>query len=121
MLHHPLKVLIVGAGTGGLCLAQGLAADHIDVEVFERDKTPVDRQQGYRLSLSATGNQALRACLPDPPLRQAARERRPAKPRRDVPRSSLAALARHRLAPIRSERHRARDASKPPCATTPPG
>jgi 2-polyprenyl-6-methoxyphenol hydroxylase-like FAD-dependent oxidoreductase len=66
MLHHPLKVLIVGAGTGGLCLAQGLTVDHIDVEVFERDETPADRQQGYRLSLSATGNRALRACLPAP-------------------------------------------------------
>jgi 2-polyprenyl-6-methoxyphenol hydroxylase-like FAD-dependent oxidoreductase len=66
LLHQPLKVLIVGAGTGGLCLAQGLTVDHIDVEVFERDKTPVDRQQGYRLSLSATGHRALRACLPDP-------------------------------------------------------
>jgi len=65
MMHHPLKVLIVGAGTGGLCLAQGLTVDHVDVEVFERDETPADRQQGYRLSLSATGNRALRACLPD--------------------------------------------------------
>ena len=29
-----LKVMIVGAGTGGLCLAQGLKADGIAVQVF---------------------------------------------------------------------------------------
>jgi cation diffusion facilitator CzcD-associated flavoprotein CzcO len=42
-----LKVMIVGAGTGGLCLAQGLNADGIAVEVFERDYSPTDRLQGY--------------------------------------------------------------------------
>ena len=65
MMHHRLKVMIVGAGTGGLCLAHGLKSDDVDVTVFERDATPSDRQQGYRLSLSATGNRALKACLPD--------------------------------------------------------
>src|SRR5215813_13442503 len=65
MMHHPLKVMIVGAGTGGLCLAHGLKSDNVDVTVFERDDTPSDRQQGYRLSLSATGNRALKACVPD--------------------------------------------------------
>src|SRR5262245_19281125 len=65
MAHH-LKVLIIGAGTGGLCLAQGLKKDGVAVEVFERDHTPTDRLQGYRLSLNATGNRALRECLPDP-------------------------------------------------------
>ena len=29
-----LKVMIVGAGAGGLCLAQGLKADGIAVQVF---------------------------------------------------------------------------------------
>jgi len=38
-----LKVMIVGAGTGGLCLAQGLKTDGIAVEVFERDYSPTDR------------------------------------------------------------------------------
>jgi 2-polyprenyl-6-methoxyphenol hydroxylase-like FAD-dependent oxidoreductase len=60
-----LKVMIVGAGTGGLCLAQGLKKDGVAAEVFERDHTPTDRLQGYRLSLSATGNRALKACLPN--------------------------------------------------------
>jgi 2-polyprenyl-6-methoxyphenol hydroxylase-like FAD-dependent oxidoreductase len=59
-----LKVLIVGAGTGGLCLAHGLRAVGIDVRVFERDRTPTDRQQGYRLTINAGGARALESCLP---------------------------------------------------------
>jgi len=58
------RVMIIGAGTGGLCLAQGLRASGIDVRVFERDRTPTDRLQGYRLNISTTGNRALAACLP---------------------------------------------------------
>jgi 2-polyprenyl-6-methoxyphenol hydroxylase-like FAD-dependent oxidoreductase len=64
MRRDGLKVRIIGAGTGGLCLAQGLKNDHIDVEVYERDHSPSDRLQGYRLSISATGRRALKACLP---------------------------------------------------------
>ena len=60
-----LKVCIIGAGTGGLCLAQGLKQDRIEVEVYERDHSPSDRLQGYRLSISATGRRALQACLPE--------------------------------------------------------
>jgi 2-polyprenyl-6-methoxyphenol hydroxylase-like FAD-dependent oxidoreductase len=63
-MHRNLEVLIIGAGTGGLCLAHGLLASGLNVRVFERDRTPVDRLQGYRLHISATGNQALKACLP---------------------------------------------------------
>ena len=59
-----LKVCIIGAGTGGLCLAQGLKQDGVEVEVFERDRTPTDRLKGYRLSINATGRRALRECLP---------------------------------------------------------
>ncbi|MBN9511289.1 MAG: FAD-dependent monooxygenase [Alphaproteobacteria bacterium] len=61
---RPLKVLIIGAGTGGLCLAHGLRSVGVAVRVFERDHTPTDRIQGYRLNISATGNRALKACLP---------------------------------------------------------
>jgi 2-polyprenyl-6-methoxyphenol hydroxylase-like FAD-dependent oxidoreductase len=43
--------MIVGAGTGGLCLAQGLKLNNISVELFERDYSPTDRLQGYRLSI----------------------------------------------------------------------
>jgi salicylate hydroxylase len=60
-----LRVRIIGAGTGGLCLAQGLKQDHVDVEVYERDHSPSDRLQGYRLSISATGRRALNSCLPE--------------------------------------------------------
>jgi 2-polyprenyl-6-methoxyphenol hydroxylase-like FAD-dependent oxidoreductase len=64
MRRHGLKVRIIGAGTGGLCLAQGLKKDHVEVEVYERDRSPSDRLQGYRLSISETGRRALKACLP---------------------------------------------------------
>ena len=60
-----LKVRIIGAGTGGLCLAQGLRRDNVEVELYERDHSPSDRLQGYRLSISAAGRHALRACLPE--------------------------------------------------------
>jgi 2-polyprenyl-6-methoxyphenol hydroxylase-like FAD-dependent oxidoreductase len=58
------RVVIIGAGTGGLCLAHGLRSNGMDVKIFERDQTPEDRLQGYRLNISATGNRALAACLP---------------------------------------------------------
>jgi 2-polyprenyl-6-methoxyphenol hydroxylase-like FAD-dependent oxidoreductase len=64
MHRRGLRVRIIGAGTGGLCLAQGLKRDEVEVELFERDRTPTDRQQGYRLSINATGRRALRTCLP---------------------------------------------------------
>jgi 2-polyprenyl-6-methoxyphenol hydroxylase-like FAD-dependent oxidoreductase len=54
-MNNNLEVLIIGAGTGGLCLAHGLVASDLKV----RDQTPTDRLQGYRLHISATGNRAL--------------------------------------------------------------
>jgi len=59
-------VLVIGAGIGGLCLAQGLAKAGISVEVFERDRTRDDRLQGYRLHIDPRGSRALHACLPPP-------------------------------------------------------
>ncbi|MBV8224596.1 MAG: FAD-dependent monooxygenase [Verrucomicrobia bacterium] len=70
MKSNPLKVMIVGAGTGGLCLAQGLKSEGIPVEIFEREHSPSDRQAGYRLSISPTGNRALKECLPDSVFRK---------------------------------------------------
>ncbi len=58
------QVTIVGAGTGGLCLAQGLKAAGIPFHVYERDRTATDRAQGYRLTIDANGARALHSCLP---------------------------------------------------------
>ena len=57
-----MKVAVVGAGIGGLCLAHGLLRAGADVTVYERDETLDSRGQGYRLHLDA--GPALRACLP---------------------------------------------------------
>jgi 2-polyprenyl-6-methoxyphenol hydroxylase-like FAD-dependent oxidoreductase len=57
------KVVIAGAGLGGLCLAQALRRRNIEVEVFERDRSPWDRPQGYRLHLDLDGISALHQSL----------------------------------------------------------
>lgn len=63
-----LRVVVAGAGTGGLCLAQGLRRAGIDVTVLERDAAPaVGGLRGYRVGISPNGARALRACL-DPAL-----------------------------------------------------
>ncbi|WP_367889896.1 NAD(P)-binding protein [Neorhizobium galegae] len=46
-----LKVIIAGAGLGGLCLAQILRRADVEVEIFESDSGPWDRPQGYRLHI----------------------------------------------------------------------
>ncbi|WP_146073766.1 FAD-dependent oxidoreductase [Amycolatopsis sp. CA-126428] len=58
------KVLIVGGGIGGLCLAQGLRRASVSVAVYERDTSSAIRTQGYRISLKDNGAKALHACLP---------------------------------------------------------
>src|SRR5208337_3974685 len=60
-----LKAAIIGAGVGGLCLAQGLKRSGVAVEVFERDASRTSPVEGYRFSISPTGSRALKACLPD--------------------------------------------------------
>ena len=59
-----LPVLIVGAGIGGLCLAQGLRKAGVDVMVLEKDQSESYRPQGYRLKLEADAAEALRESLP---------------------------------------------------------
>ncbi|APD12550.1 FAD-dependent oxidoreductase [Pandoraea sputorum] len=60
-----LHVNIIGAGLGGLCLAQGLRRAGISFDVYERDPAPDARFQGYRLRIDANGLDALTECLPD--------------------------------------------------------
>jgi 2-polyprenyl-6-methoxyphenol hydroxylase-like FAD-dependent oxidoreductase len=64
MTSPSLHVLIIGGGLGGLCLAQGLKKAGISVAVYERERTPSDRLQGYRIHIEPQGNLALHACLP---------------------------------------------------------
>ncbi|MFI0349081.1 FAD-dependent oxidoreductase [Actinomadura sp. 9N407] len=60
----PLHVIIIGAGTGGMCLAQGLLRAGISVAVYERDRTRSDGLYGYRIGIDPTGNKALKESLP---------------------------------------------------------
>lgn len=65
MPARPLRVVVAGAGTGGLCLAQGLRRAGIDVAVLERDDGPrTAGLRGYRVGISPDGARALRSCLP---------------------------------------------------------
>jgi 2-polyprenyl-6-methoxyphenol hydroxylase-like FAD-dependent oxidoreductase len=64
MEKKPLHVMIIGAGTGGLCLAHGLKRVGISVTVYERDRTRKDGLQGYRVGISPAGSYALKQCLP---------------------------------------------------------
>ncbi len=59
-----MRVLIIGAGLGGLGLAHGLRAAGIDTCVFERRPTPADQPSSYGIHLAADGLRALHACLP---------------------------------------------------------
>jgi 2-polyprenyl-6-methoxyphenol hydroxylase-like FAD-dependent oxidoreductase len=63
-MNQDLQVLIVGGGIGGLCLAQGLKKAGIRADVYERDRTPSSRLQGYRIHIDPDGSTALHACLP---------------------------------------------------------
>jgi 2-polyprenyl-6-methoxyphenol hydroxylase-like FAD-dependent oxidoreductase len=58
------SVIVVGAGLGGLALAQGLTATGFPVTVYERDAGPDSRAQGYRISLNEAGTRALSDLLP---------------------------------------------------------
>jgi len=64
MPRQSLHVLVIGGGIGGLCLAQGLRRHQVSVAVYERDRTPDARLQGYRLSIEPPGSAALHECLP---------------------------------------------------------
>jgi 2-polyprenyl-6-methoxyphenol hydroxylase-like FAD-dependent oxidoreductase len=57
------KILIIGAGLGGLALAQGLVKAGFQTAVFERDESPISRLQGYRISIRSLGMHALSSLL----------------------------------------------------------
>jgi 2-polyprenyl-6-methoxyphenol hydroxylase-like FAD-dependent oxidoreductase len=59
-----LDVMIIGAGIGGLCLAQGLRQAGAAVTVYERTEARTDWLQGYRIHINPNGSRALHACLP---------------------------------------------------------
>lgn len=57
------RVIVVGAGVGGLTLAQGLRRAGFDVAVYERDDEN-GRPQGISIHIDERGSEAMRACLP---------------------------------------------------------
>jgi 2-polyprenyl-6-methoxyphenol hydroxylase-like FAD-dependent oxidoreductase len=65
-MTEQLHVIVVGGGVGGLCLAQGLRRAGVSVAVYERDGSPTDRLEGYRIHINPAGSRALKACLPPP-------------------------------------------------------
>jgi 2-polyprenyl-6-methoxyphenol hydroxylase-like FAD-dependent oxidoreductase len=58
------RVVVIGAGTGGLALAHGLLRSGIDVQVFERDALRTEGLHGYRVGIDPDGSRALHALLP---------------------------------------------------------
>lgn len=59
-----MRVVVIGAGLGGLCLAHGLRQAGIDVSVFERSARAGDQAASYGIHLNADGLRALHAALP---------------------------------------------------------
>jgi 2-polyprenyl-6-methoxyphenol hydroxylase-like FAD-dependent oxidoreductase len=59
-----MRVLVIGGGIGGLCLANGLVQAGIEVEVFERSARYSPALPGDGLHLDSHGLHALRANLP---------------------------------------------------------
>ncbi|WP_405779257.1 FAD-dependent oxidoreductase [Streptomyces sp. NBC_00859] len=62
-----MRVLIAGAGLGGLCLAQGLHHAGFAVTVLERRSASGEQPATYGIHLNADGMSALRDCLPEKP------------------------------------------------------
>src|SRR6185436_12744742 len=60
-----LRVVIAGAGLGGLALPHRLRQSGLEPLVFEREPAHVDLAASYRIHIDALGSRALRACLQD--------------------------------------------------------
>jgi 2-polyprenyl-6-methoxyphenol hydroxylase-like FAD-dependent oxidoreductase len=59
-----MRVIIMGAGTGGLTLAHGLKRAGIEVRVFEKEPTRRHGRLGFRVGISPAGSYAMQKCLP---------------------------------------------------------
>jgi 2-polyprenyl-6-methoxyphenol hydroxylase-like FAD-dependent oxidoreductase len=60
-----MRVLVIGAGIGGLTLAHGLRQAGIDVRVYERRDGRRPELAGYGIHLNALSLLALERCLPE--------------------------------------------------------
>ncbi|MDR8413213.1 FAD-dependent monooxygenase [Nonomuraea sp. 3-1Str] len=58
------RILVIGAGLGGLTLAHALVRAGLDVRVYEADDGSGERAQGYRIGLAPPAMEALRGSLP---------------------------------------------------------
>ncbi|KAG5934257.1 hypothetical protein E4U53_000725 [Claviceps sorghi] len=61
------RIVIIGAGTGGLALGHALRKSKADVsfQIYERHRTRADGLFGYRVGISPEGSRCLAACLPE--------------------------------------------------------
>lgn len=64
MSMQQFHVVIIGAGPGGLALAQGLKGAGVSFALYEKNLYRDDYLQAFRLSLRENGLEALRALLP---------------------------------------------------------
>jgi 2-polyprenyl-6-methoxyphenol hydroxylase-like FAD-dependent oxidoreductase len=64
MSSSPPRVIVVGAGIGGLALAHALVRAGIDVQVHERNRSAQEWLHGYRININPDGARGLHECLP---------------------------------------------------------
>ncbi len=67
-MRDPGTVAIVGAGLGGLALAQSLTRRGIDCDVYERDRSLAGQGRSVRIHCRPSALAAARRCVPAPVL-----------------------------------------------------